>query len=856
MFRAFRPSKPLSARPSLLAVCLALSLQAQAAPVELQLPAQPLATSLSQVAQQTKVQLLFDESLLRNVSAPALRGNFSAEEAIARLLASSRFTLVKVGTTYVVRPKEDETTPPGNNNTSIQLGAMSIVGDGQQVTPATVGRSTLTQRDIDREQANNVPSLLSTLPGVEMAGSMMPGGQKINIWGMGDAEDVQLTVDGATKTGFERYQQGTMFVEPELIKSIEVEKGPHSPFVGNTGLAGSVHMTTKNAPDLLQEGRDTGAMVKYGYSSNDHQQVYSTALFGRTEDRRIDGLVYLTKRDGDDFKLASSQPDPRNQYPINPKRLPDSAQDLEGGLFKLNVQLTDEQSLGLSYSRSNNQRMTRYSSTNYSTPPTQANIDRYGYSDAIRRFLAHRETIDTTWSAKYRFQPVDNPLVNLEVSYSESDVDQTDERGPNAFFQLATGGRRMETEYKDRNFEVRNTAQFSTGVLEHSLTTGAELHRHSRETEMWMPGTAQNTAAYNYGHFQPNFMPHGKVDTNSAYVQDAITLGQVTITPSLRYDHVRNRGEDNDAPFYNVASAGHDYSAKTYTGWSPRLSVFWRATDDVAFFADYSKTWRAPVIDEQYEVQSAVSTRSATSRDLDPERVTALRAGNVTDFSGLFFADDNLQVRTTLFHNKIKDEIFKNLGVECQAQNVTGGSISQACGNYLIGNYRNLDGVTYKGFEVESFYDSTYLFGTLSYTWMTGKHEGAYNNPWGPDVWARDVPAPKWVARLGVKIPEWDVVVGWKGLWVRQTDRLPSDKYPPGFMGSALGDSAWDHRANDAYNVQGLFASWKPKQQYLKGTEVNFTLDNMFNRDYVPMLSDNNVYSTGRNAKVSITRFF
>ncbi len=75
-------------------------------------------------------------------------------------------------------------------------------------------------------------------------------------------------------------------------------------------------------------------------------------------------------------------------------------------------------------------------------------------------------------------------------------------------------------------------------------------------------------------------------------------------------------------------------------------------------------------------------------------------------------------------------------------------------------------------------------------------------------------------------------------------------------LGSATGDTFFDHRANDAYNVQGLFASWKPQQQYLKGTEVNFTLDNMFNRDYAPMLSDDNVYSTGRSAKVSVSRFF
>ncbi|WIE51929.1 hypothetical protein [Pseudomonas sp. GM17] len=56
--------------------------------------------------------------------------------------------------------------------------------------------------------------------------------------------------------------------------------------------------------------------------------------------------------------------------------------------------------------------------------------------------------------------------------------------------------------------------------------------------------------------------------------------------------------------------------------------------------------------------------------------------------------------------------------------------------------------------------------------------------------------------------------------------------------------------------MQGLFANWKPQQPYLKGTEVNFTLDNMFNRDYRPPLSGENASSLGRNAKISVTRFF
>ncbi|RJT66699.1 Plug domain-containing protein, partial [Escherichia coli] len=115
-----------------------------------------------------------------------------------------------------------------------------------------------TRRDIERQQADNIPSLLQTLPGVTMGGSPKPGGQTTNIWGLGDAEDVPYTLDGAQKSGFERYQQGT--------------------------------------------------------------------VFGRSEDRRVDALLYLNGRDGRDMKLADNLPLSPTDYPINPKRLPNSAQ--------------------------------------------------------------------------------------------------------------------------------------------------------------------------------------------------------------------------------------------------------------------------------------------------------------------------------------------------------------------------------------------------------------------------------------------------------------------------------------------------------------------------------------------------
>lgn len=415
---------------------------ASAAERRFDLPAQPLAASLSRLAQQAQVQVLFDESLLRGLRAPALSGSYGVREALERLLVGSELELVEAGGGYVVRRRQVD----AYSDNALQLDAQTIVGNGREVDASNVGRSTLTRRDIERQQADNIPSLLQTLPGVTMGGSPKPGGQTTNIWGLGDAEDVPYTLDGAQKSGFERYQQGTVFIEPEMIKRIEVEKGPHSVFTGNGGFGGTVHMETKDAPDLLREGRDVGAMLKYGYHSNDQQKIYSGAVFGRSEDRRVDALLYLNGRDGRDMKLADNLPLSPTDYPINPKRLPNSAQDEKTGLFKLNLHPTEEHDLGFTYLRSKSSRWTPFSASSYPTPPSQWTIDRYGYELGLTRLLAHRDTTDTTWTGKYNYHPLDNPWIDLQLSYSDARTEQLDRREDTAFYQLATGGKRMRTE--------------------------------------------------------------------------------------------------------------------------------------------------------------------------------------------------------------------------------------------------------------------------------------------------------------------------------------------------------------------------------------------------------------------------
>ncbi len=46
---------------------------------------------------------------------------------------------------------------------------------------------------------------------------------------------------------------------------------------------------------------------------------------------------------------------------------------------------------------------------------------------------------------------------------------------------------------------------------------------------------------------------------------------------------------------------GHNYSQKNYNGWSYYLGLNYDINHYFKFIYKFSRTWRAPVIDEQYE---------------------------------------------------------------------------------------------------------------------------------------------------------------------------------------------------------------------------------------------------------------
>lgn len=118
------------------AASLLLACAVQAAPVSFDLPAQPLAQTLKQIAAQDGLTLLVDSQLVAGKSAPAVKGSFEATDALRQVLAGSGLTLRIDGNTVLV-----EAAPPAAN--AVMLGAVKVESTS---TATTEGSGSYTTR--------------------------------------------------------------------------------------------------------------------------------------------------------------------------------------------------------------------------------------------------------------------------------------------------------------------------------------------------------------------------------------------------------------------------------------------------------------------------------------------------------------------------------------------------------------------------------------------------------------------------------------------------------------------------------------------------------------------------------------
>lgn len=139
------------------------------------------------------------------------------------------------------------------------------------------------------------------------------------------------------------------------------------------------------------------------------------------------------------------------------------------------------------------------------------------------------------------------------------------------------------------------------------------------------------------------------------------------------------------------------------------------------------------------------------------------------------------------------------------------------------------------------------MFGDLGLSWMNGKRHGAVNNIFYTETYVDDLAPTTVLATLGMKVPEHDVSFGWTGTIVGAQGRTPykQDK-----------GNLYAREPSAGYAVHGIFLDWTPKQGLMQDTELHVALDNIFDKKYLPYLSDGISAMPGRNFKISVSRRF
>lgn len=458
----------------------------------------------------------------------------------------------------------------------------------------TLPITTITSEQLQRAQPSNIFDAVRSVPGVSISGGPRPSGMTFNIRGYGDNEDVMVKVDGVPK-GFEKYRMGGTFIEPELLKSIEVQRGPQITS-GSGSLGGTINATTKNAEDFLKPGQKYGGKVKFGYGNNSDEYSRSYLLYARP-DERVDILYNYSNRQANNMTLGDGT------------KLESSAIESVSHLLKLSLFPTEDLQLVTSIVKFDDTGLQPYDATG-GQPGFLGNVIR--------------TVDDLTWSETVNYDP-EHPLVNLKATIGAGHTNLHDLIGQGPSFgstfnqpqpqcngvvntsnpadtTTCRGNLNDTYEYKTKTVDISNRAVlFESDSFTASLLAGYQYNSSEREISRFYDNLNTFMQSLYPNGFNAS-APPGRKSFEAMYVQPKLEIGQFTVTPGYRQDRYKVEAAGGTLALLEPYDQKSTIRFKEET-WSLGLAydAFAKTNPDkLTFYSNYGQGFRPPLIDEYF----------------------------------------------------------------------------------------------------------------------------------------------------------------------------------------------------------------------------------------------------------------
>lgn len=505
---------------------------------------------------------------------------------------------------------EDDTQPIALDEDGPQpivLDTVTVLGTRTERPTDKIPRTVdvIGSEQITRQQSGNLGSVLDILPNVSVTGSPRPMGETIQIRGL-SGQRVLMLLDGARQV-FGRGHLSRGFIEPDMIKRIDVQRGPASVLWGSGAIGGVVSVETKDAKDLLAPGKLFGARFRGSYQSAVDGWFGSGALYGRPTDY-LDMLVYASRRENDNLELG------------NGTTLPFSNYRRSTVLAKATFYPTANQSIGISH------RQLWLNGHAPANPTATLSSSNFPLDRNVTLRSSH---------INWRLTP-ESPLVDLRTQLYHT------KRSIDAY--AASLNRRDYTTVDTLGWSLTNTTRHDFGFAgAHALTYGSNGYQNSAE------GTRN-------GAPRPMF-PNAFQRVFGLFAQDEVSWdlgwwGKWITTLGVRWDHWHSESNKH------VASDQDKHQLNWQAG------VLWQTTDWLSLYFSYAEAFRAPTLTELYAIGKHFGfNRFVPNPNLKPEQAANKELGLRTSWSDLLTAGDRLKMGFAVFRNDVDNFIGLEVNV-------------------------------------------------------------------------------------------------------------------------------------------------------------------------------------------------
>lgn len=267
----------------------ASTVRAQTAPrLDLDIPAQDLGESLKALALQSGRTVLADSTLVAGLQSPALRGRYTLEQALHRLLQGSGLDFVAVDGGFVVRKlagSDRDARADGDNQ--------EIVVTGSRLRGAPIASPVIRigQQDIRDSGHSDLGSVIRSIPqsfgggqnpgiGINVpleSGADLGGGSSANLRGLGS--DATLTLLNGHRLAYTAVLQSVdvSAIPVAAVDRIEIVPDGASAIYGSDAVAGVANVILRRD----YNGLETSARMATTTDGGDFEQQYG-ALAGKS----------------------------------------------------------------------------------------------------------------------------------------------------------------------------------------------------------------------------------------------------------------------------------------------------------------------------------------------------------------------------------------------------------------------------------------------------------------------------------------------------------------------------------------------------------------------------------------------